>query len=166
MLNTLKTVITGLFDKSNCEQDPMSSFKLTRNDLVLLRSQIKLLSETRRSAKRQSKELSRMCNKHFQHWQSRRDSGHHDNYSIIWKTGMAASAIKLSGKVEARHKHIAYCLLRGKKYNQIEKCSDGNGVNVDYLHQIMLPFIPYQLNKLFTIQYLDSVINGNGDYIK
>lgn len=37
-----------------------------------------------------------------------------------------------------RHKHIAYCLLRGKKYEQIEnKVREGNKPNFTYIEEIM-----------------------------
>jgi hypothetical protein len=41
-------------------------------------------------------------------------------------------------KYEARHKHIAYCFLRGTDYDEIErKCSKGNEPNYDYIQEIM-----------------------------
>lgn len=166
MLNTLKTVVTGLFNEQCDKQDPLSSFKLTRGDLILLRSQIKLLSDTRRVAKQQSKSLSRMCNKHADYLRKRRAAGHYDDWTIVWKTGMAASTIRHSERYEVRHRHVAYCLLRGKKYNDIEKCSKENCIDVDYLHKIMLPYIPYQLSRLFTVEYLGTIINDNGNCIK
>lgn len=38
---------------------------------------------------------------------------------------------------EYRHKHIAYCLLRGRKYEEIEKPSEGNEPDMDYIARIM-----------------------------
>lgn len=38
---------------------------------------------------------------------------------------------------EYRHKHIAYCLLRGRTYEQIEKPKEGNEPDMDYITTIM-----------------------------
>jgi len=41
-------------------------------------------------------------------------------------------------KYEFRHKHIAYCQLRGKKYEQIENhCHKDHRPNFDYIKEIM-----------------------------
>jgi hypothetical protein len=41
-------------------------------------------------------------------------------------------------KYEFRHKHIAYCQLRGRTYEQIENhCSDSHAPNFDYIKEIM-----------------------------
>src|SRR4030043_392970 len=39
---------------------------------------------------------------------------------------------------EYRHKHIAYCLMRGRSYEQIErKCREGNEPNKDLIQEII-----------------------------
>ena len=41
-------------------------------------------------------------------------------------------------KHEYRHKHIAYCLLRGIKYEEIENyCADSNKPNFDRIKEVM-----------------------------
>lgn len=41
-------------------------------------------------------------------------------------------------KYEYRHKHIAYCQLRGRKYEEIErKCSRAGDPNKSYIQEIM-----------------------------
>jgi len=41
-------------------------------------------------------------------------------------------------KYEFRHQHIAYCLARGKTYEQIEqKVREGNEPNQDYIEQLL-----------------------------
>ena len=46
---------------------------------------------------------------------------------------------KLPGlKSDFRHKHIAYCLARGKSYEQIEnKTREGNEPNFDYIEKLV-----------------------------
>lgn len=44
----------------------------------------------------------------------------------------------LKQKQEYRHKHIAYCMLRGRSYEQIEnKCRKGNEPNFDIIKRYM-----------------------------
>jgi hypothetical protein len=46
------------------------------------------------------------------------------------------SLLKL--RSEYRHKHIAYCLMRGRSYEQIEpKCREGNKPNKDLIQEII-----------------------------
>jgi len=41
-------------------------------------------------------------------------------------------------KRDYRHKHIAYCMLRGRTYEQIEqKCRENNKPNMDIVKEIM-----------------------------
>lgn len=40
-------------------------------------------------------------------------------------------------KMKFRHKHIAYCLLRGKKYEQIEQPADNNKPYMSTVQKIM-----------------------------
>jgi hypothetical protein len=41
-------------------------------------------------------------------------------------------------KFKFRHKHIAYCQLRGTKYEAIERhCADNNNPNWDHIKEIM-----------------------------
>ena len=42
------------------------------------------------------------------------------------------------GKYEFRHEHIAYCLARGRKYEQIEsKVRENNEPNQEYIEQLL-----------------------------
>ena len=44
----------------------------------------------------------------------------------------------LRAQYEARHKHIAYCMLFGRKYEEIEnKCRENNTPNMKYVEKIM-----------------------------
>jgi len=38
-------------------------------------------------------------------------------------------------KYEFRHQHIAYCLARGRKYENIEEPREGNGPNFDLIQE-------------------------------
>ena len=53
---------------------------------------------------------------------------------------------ELSGKqYEYRHRHIAYCMLRGRSYEQIEKkCAEGNKPNMEYVNAIKTLYISRQ----------------------
>jgi len=45
---------------------------------------------------------------------------------------------RISLKKNFRHKHIAYCMLNGKIYEQIEpKCAENNRPNFDWIKEIM-----------------------------
>lgn len=60
---------------------------------------------------------------------------HNQMWSDFWKWERENS--NPSSRIY-RHKHIAYCLLRGKKYEQIEnKVREGNEPNFSYIEQIM-----------------------------
>ena len=40
-------------------------------------------------------------------------------------------------RYEYRHKHIAYCILRGRKYEEIEKvCTKADGPNFTYIKEL------------------------------
>ena len=40
-------------------------------------------------------------------------------------------------KYEFRHKHIAYCLLRGTEYDQVEKPAGNNAPNMEVVNRYM-----------------------------
>jgi len=46
----------------------------------------------------------------------------------------------LNLKHEFRHKHIAYCMSRGREYTQIEpKVREGNEVDWNYINKLIIP---------------------------
>ena len=52
---------------------------------------------------------------------------------------------------EYRHRHIAYCLLRGREYEEIErKCRDDNKPNFKYIEELKERFIG-DLNKVVEV---------------
>lgn len=41
-------------------------------------------------------------------------------------------------KYEFRHRHIAYCIYRGRELEQIERPAEDNSPNMDYVQKIIL----------------------------
>lgn len=40
-------------------------------------------------------------------------------------------------RYECRHKHIAYCLMKGRSYDVIERPSENNKPNMEYIKEII-----------------------------
>ena len=64
--------------------------------------------------------------------------GDHD-----WRTGGGALQSKLiKMKHEWRHKHVAYCLLKGRSLEQIERhCAEGNELDLSLVEKFKAEFI-------------------------
>jgi len=54
----------------------------------------------------------------------------------LWKAGDAQYEIR-KRKYEFRHKHIAYCQLRGRLRDEIEKPASNNLPNEEYIQELM-----------------------------
>jgi hypothetical protein len=64
-------------------------------------------------------------------WKSRRKQGKRDGYSLWDIEGQVAWR-----KHDARHKHIAYCELRGRERHEIEVPRDDNFPNENLIEEI------------------------------
>ncbi len=77
------------------------------------------------------KELKKLA-KEIRYWKSKRKLGNRGNYSLqnietnVW-----------TRKYEFRHRHIAYCQLRGRLRIQIEQPASDNLPNEKYIERIM-----------------------------
>ena len=65
---------------------------------------------------------------------------HHDKYIGDWQM--------LCLKVEYRHKHVAYCLARGRALEQIDS---GNGLDMDRVNWILKTMQPDSKEKLYVV---------------
>lgn len=65
---------------------------------------------------------------------------HHDKYIGQWDTMMLS--------VEYRHKHVAYCLARGKT---LEQCDSGEKLNMGYVDWIIKSMSPESREKLYVV---------------
>lgn len=73
-----------------------------------------------------------------------------DNYQNSAQSVFMCRAVRLSN--EFRHKHIAYCLLRGRSYEQIEQPRDNNKPDMIYVQMIMEEY-GQQKTEFRTIQH-------------
>ena len=97
-----------------------------RKNVTTLKQELKVLAKTIRTAKQERKTV------HFTGERTMKSP-----YS--WQSD-ATYACEEAEKMayEFRHKHIAYCLLRGRTMEQIEqKVNDGNEPNHSYIKQLI-----------------------------
>ena len=78
--------------------------------------------------KNELKELA----KEIRYWKSKRKLARREQYSL-WQIELKIRA----RKYEFRHRHIAYCQLRGRLREQIERPASNNLPNEDYIKEIM-----------------------------
>lgn len=100
--------------------------------LALLREELKELARKIHQAKVDCKECQRAhngCDGYFE--------GPADN--LKWIGGYFSTIQKL--KHEFRHKHIAYCLLRGRTREQIESPAEENKPNETLIQEIIDAYI-------------------------
>lgn len=76
-------------------------------------------------------ELKKLA-KEIRYWKSRRKLDKRGNMAL-WQVELE----KVRRSYEFRHKHIAYCQLRGRLRHQIEQPAPNNLPNEDYIQEIM-----------------------------
>lgn len=77
------------------------------------------------------KELKKLA-KEIRYWKSKRKLGNRGNYSL-----QSIETNVWTRKYEFRHRHIAYCQLRGRLRIQIEQPASDNLPNEKYIERIM-----------------------------
>lgn len=70
--------------------------------------------------------------KEIKEWKFKRDHWY-DYDSLQWKFQYGV----MERAREFRHKHIAYCLLRGRKYEEIEQPRENNKPDMIYVQLVM-----------------------------
>ena len=65
---------------------------------------------------------------------------HHDKYIGAWSVELLS--------IQYRHKHVAYCLARGRT---LEQCDSGNGLDMDYVNWLLEVMNPESKEKLYVV---------------
>ena len=87
-----------------------------------------------RELKQHNKELASKLREQTRRWrEAQREQAFEEYWKWYSESGMYSTA-----RIVFRHRHIAYCLLRGRKYEEIENSvRPGNEPNWDTIYKIM-----------------------------